>query len=218
MIGLLLFLGLAQSGVAEAGSETAGALVSYPETLNKSCRNGRAKHYDECSDQLKLFAAAAARARADNKVLLVSFGAEWCIWCHVFDAYVHGGKDKFTYTFGTPEEQEAKYTATLHERAKSDVSAEAEALRRFVAENFVLLHVDASHAPNGGELLKQTGASEHYEGGLPFIFTVNGDGKFDAEFDSSKVETRRDTNDPYRGYHRGKLLDELIRMRIAALR
>ncbi len=206
----------AQAGGGAAG--TPGKLVSYPQTFSASCRNGRATLYDECTDQLSLFAAAAARAKAENKVLLVSYGAEWCIWCHVFDAYLRGGKDKFTYTHGGPDEPDARYKTTLYERAQSDVSAEADALRRFAAENFVILHVDAQHAPNGDAVLKQTGAAEHLGSGIPFIFSVRADGKYAADFDHDKVESRRDTSDPYRGYHRDKLLAELVRMRDAALR
>src|SRR5262249_25473083 len=34
-------------------------------------------------------AAAAKRAAAEKKVVLVAFGASWCVWCRNFDAFVH---------------------------------------------------------------------------------------------------------------------------------
>lgn len=34
-------------------------------------------------------AAAVKRAAAEKKVVLVEFGASWCVWCKSFDAFVH---------------------------------------------------------------------------------------------------------------------------------
>ena len=217
ILGLIL-MGTAPGGAsAEEKGQRVQKLTGFPETLSKDCRDGRAKLYDECSDQLAIYAAAAKRAAAENKILLVSYGAEWCIWCHVFKAYVHGGKTKFTYTYATPDAIDEKSTATLYERERSDVSAKAEALRRFVAENFVIVHIEAQYAPNGEAVLKRTGADKHYTRGLPYIFTVSSDARFAAKFNPSLVETRRDTDDWYRGYDRGKLLALLSDMRKAAL-
>src|SRR5215467_14534017 len=65
-------------------------ITTVPAELDRACRRGRAKLYDECSDQLSLFETATTRAVAEGKVPLVSYGAEWCIWCHVFERYIHG--------------------------------------------------------------------------------------------------------------------------------
>ena len=64
------------------------APASYPLALDPTCRAGQAKLYDECGDQLALFDTAFEAATHDGKVLLVSYGAEWCVWCHVFDRTV----------------------------------------------------------------------------------------------------------------------------------
>lgn len=61
-----------------------GLVESFPKALDKDCRDGRAKTYDQCGDQFALFEEAFATAQAQEKVLLVSLGAEWCFWCHVF--------------------------------------------------------------------------------------------------------------------------------------
>jgi thiol:disulfide interchange protein len=34
-------------------------------------------------------AAAVKKAAAEKKVVLVEFGASWCVWCRSFDAFVH---------------------------------------------------------------------------------------------------------------------------------
>jgi len=85
------------SGISEK-EIAAIQITSFPEQIDRNCRNGKAKIYDECSDQIDLFEAAQSKAQAEGKITLVSYGAEWCIWCHVFDAYIHGQLDKFTYT------------------------------------------------------------------------------------------------------------------------
>jgi len=112
----------------------------------------------------------------------------------------HGAR--FTHTYASGRAPEDKFTATLYERQQADVSTEAAALQRFVAENFVIAHIDAQYAPNGQAVLKQTGAD--YPSGLPFIFTVDAQGRRAAELDHDLVETRRDTDDWYHGYHRGE--------------
>jgi thiol:disulfide interchange protein len=33
--------------------------------------------------------AAVASARAEHKVVLIEFGASWCVWCKSFNAFVH---------------------------------------------------------------------------------------------------------------------------------
>ena len=50
--------------------------VAYPEDITKNKK-------EEC-DQTKIFAAAAAKAKAENKPLVVVFGADWCGPCRKF--------------------------------------------------------------------------------------------------------------------------------------
>lgn len=190
-------------------------ITSLPGKIDRECRNGRAKIYDECSPQMDLFAEAQRRAKAENKVILVSYGAEWCIWCHVFDAYVHGYVDKFTYTYGAEGDDE-RVTHTMRERAKRDVSREAYDLKKYVSENFILVHIDYEHSPDGDDVLSQADAWDDFANFIPYIFTVNTDGKYAAAFNHDDAEVRRDTYDWYRGYDRVQLLDQLKAMRGAA--
>jgi len=218
MYVLITAAGLLWSNPAFISPATAEPLIKLPETPIRSCRRGRAKLYDECSNQKRLFAAALDRANAEGKTLLVSYGAEWCIWCHVFDAYLNGEKSRFSYKFASPDAPNMFRRATLYEREKSDVSAKAAALQNFAANNFVLVHIDAQYAPRGDAVLKRTRALAHYNGGLPFIFTVNKSGRYAAHLFYNRVETRRDSTDWYRGYNRQKLIAELKRVKAAAQR
>jgi len=206
------------SALARSGDSPplAHAYAGFPLEIDSKCRDGKAQIFDECGDQLALFKTALARANLEHKVLLVEFGAEWCIWCHVFDAHINGEHHRFTYTYGTPDEPESRQTTTFKEGKGADARA-ANALREFVAANFVIVHIDAAYAPNSDHVLEASGASERYDETLPFIFSVDQRGKFAQKFMSDAVEKRRDTeSDWYRGYDRAGLLAQLTSMRDAA--
>lgn len=190
------------------------AYDNFPKTLDKSCRKGDALIYDECSDQSKLFKAALAKAREENKSLLVSYGAEWCIWSHVFDAYINGKTTVFNYTYALPDAPEHKMHATLFEHESSDVSKLAKALNHYVNDNFVVVHIEANFAEKSSlPILVKTRAIEAYSGGVPYNFVVDAKGLYVGHIDPDEVEVRRDTADWYRGYDRQKLLEELKHLR-----
>ena len=190
-------------------------LTTLPQTPIQGCRGGKAKLYDECHAQAPIFDAALRKARGQGKTLLVSYGAEWCIWCHVFHAYVKGEHSTFTHPYSDEADAE-RYSATIHERAESDPSGPAADLAAFVAENFVLVHIDSRYAEDGWDVLAAAGATDGYGNWLPYIFTVDADGRFAAALDHERVETRRDTDDWFRGYDRTALKAELARMKEAA--
>lgn len=191
------------------------AYVSFPEKIDSLCREGNARLFDECGDQSALFAAALARAKSEGRVLLVEYGAEWCIWCHAFDAHINGEHDRFRYTYGTPDEPQARYTRTFREEASADIAL-ATSLRDFVAASFVVVHIDAQYAPQGDAVLAASGADEYFEGAIPFVFTVDPDGRFVASLDPDVSEKRREGMDWYRGYDRTNLIRQLTAMRDAS--
>lgn len=187
-----------------------------PEQIERSCRGGRAALYDECGSQTKLLRQAIFHAETNGKVLLVSYGAEWCIWCHVFEQYIKGEHTTMTYRFSEPGDSNTE-EVTLQEKPDRDPTAEAAALTKFVADTFVLVHIESYYASDGYDVLTQTGADETFNGGLPYIFTINAEGQYAAHLQSSTVETRRDGwIDWYRGYDRPGLMAELARMADAA--
>ncbi len=198
-----------------AGAAGQDTVTTLPQTPVHDCRGGRARLYNECHPQVDIFDAALRTARSQDKVLLVSFGAEWCIWCHVFHAYLTGGHGAFTHNYAAEHGKE-RYSATIHERAAQDPSDAAAELAAFAAETFVLVHIDNRYAEDGFDVLDDSGALSAYQNALPFIFTVDADGRFVAAFDPARAETRRDSGDWFRGYDRAALRAELERMKEAA--
>lgn len=203
------------SGFFASHALAADPLTALPETPIQGCRGGKAKLYDECHAQAPIFDKALRTARGQGKVLLVSYGAEWCIWCHVFHAYVTGRHGSFTHPY-SDEDNTKRYSATIHERAESDPSGPASDLAAFVAENFVLVHIDSRYADDGWDVLDAAGATDGYGNWLPYIFTTDAEGQFAAALVSERVEIRRDTDDWFRGYDRDRLTAELSRMKEAA--
>lgn len=44
-------------------------------------------HYDPARDPFADFLAAQIDARTENKLVLLEFGGDWCIWCHRLDQF-----------------------------------------------------------------------------------------------------------------------------------
>lgn len=190
--------------------------VSYPVSIDPECRDGSARLFDECSDQVDLFHKALAHANAEGKVLLVEIGAEWCIWCHVFDAHINGDRRQFRYTYGTPEEPDARYTRVFNEGGDSSMES-ADALRDYVTSHFVVVHIDVQYAPRGFEVMELSNALDAYAQFIPFVYTVDAEGIFAKGFVQETVERRRDLGDWYRGYDRAGMLEQLKGMYDAAV-
>ncbi|MEM1086499.1 MAG: hypothetical protein AAGH90_02125 [Pseudomonadota bacterium] len=194
------------------------AITTFPISLDRQCRGGEQEMYDECGDQMDLFESAMIKANSQNKTLLVSFGAEWCIWCHVFDKYIKGEAGQFTYTFGEPGDARAQ-TETLYERRdEATARKEAKELNEFIAENFVLVHIESDYAPGGWDVLDQAGAANYFDNWVPFIFVTDRSGAFVAQLPHGPIEERRDGMfDWYRGYDRPLMLSRLRNMRESAV-
>ena len=48
--------------------------------------------YQACEDQMQRFASALEAAKAQDKVLLVVLGADWCPWCRALDKMLPSDK------------------------------------------------------------------------------------------------------------------------------
>lgn len=185
-------------------------VVHFPASIDRTCRAGDAELYDECGDQMALFRAALAEARRTGKTLVVSYGAEWCIWCHIFDAHLAGATGQYTY-------RAYDERLSMVERAATDVSADARRLNAFAARNLVIAHVEGDHAPGGVDVLRAVGIDPATVRGYPHIFSVTANGKVAGVFDHDTSEVRRDIPwDLYRGYDRKSLLVQLTQMKTAA--
>jgi hypothetical protein len=182
-----------------------GLAQHFPETIDRSCRNGRAKIYDECGSQMVLLQKAIQRAEAEGKIVLV----EWCVWCHSFNQTIKGMRGP-TVVF---HEGDAVDMGEL-DRSRPDL---AESLQTFVEETFVVVSIEAQYSPDGASVLAAVGSPEPF--GLPFVFSLK-DGRIAAimklEEELPGLELRSNYAPFYRGYDRAVLLDELTRLAEAA--
>ena len=208
---LLVFLFNALVSVDAQERSNLREIVKFPEKIDPACGDRLARIYDECGDQKVLFDRALQRARNEQKTLLISYGAEWCIWCHVFEKYIHGQVGRFEYNL------EGDDVALREKNVTNQVSLDAQSLNSFVADNIIVLHIESESAPGSYEVLEKTGAIDQYDGWLPLIFTVDEQGNFAKKLDHDKVEVRADGLFYwYRGYDRTVLLSELKSMVEAA--
>lgn len=206
IIGTLLAGSHASAATEIPGPAQGNPLVIVPAQVPAKCAR-RVNHpqvlFDVCRDQLKLLEEAKALARASGKSVLVSFGADWCIWCHVFEAHILGQYGSFTYT--TPE---GTWTMQEKDTAKGN-EAQAAAFKTFVASKFVVVNIAQEAGSSAEAVLKATGVDKQYSGSLPLIYVLDQNGRATGTLESPGVEVRRDTDDWYRGYDRAKLLNVL---------
>ncbi|HPE48639.1 MAG TPA: thioredoxin family protein [Hyphomonas sp.] len=180
----------------------AAGVVTYPLALDPACRDGRAKAYDQCSNQIDIYSAALEQARAENKALLVIIGAEWCTWCHAFDATLKGATANYDY---------------INRHKRGDVSQAALDLATYVAANFVVVHVEDDFAPGADEVIAAAGAQDYFQEKYPTIFAVGPDGKFAAKLNHPYVKILKQGLSSYHGYDRKLVFEELKRLHTAAL-
>lgn len=190
---------------------------TYPVSLSESCRGGVAKVYDECGSQMDIVISAFARAGETGKTLLLVYGAEWCIWCHVFDKYINGEHRAFSYEWeyeGEVQQWDMREQENL--RAKN----QARALNKFVADNFVVAHVEGYFSADGLDVIDAIGFDRDEIDFLPFIFSIDKSGQYAAHMLASDaipgLERRKDSGWEYRGFDRDILRAELIKLKSAA--
>lgn len=202
LVALLLAFALP----AHAESE----LEIFPKTISDDCFAGRAVSYDECGLQRLLFDRALNAANKSDKRLMIVYGAEWCIWCHVFKEHVKGHSGKFEYVI---EGQSGYY---MDEYATMIDRAQAAQIAAFTAKNFVIVNIEGQYSFDGQSVLQHTGADKHIGQAIPYIFVVDKNGGFIRDMPDSTenkdLEKRRDTDDWYRGYNRSVLLAELKKL------
>ncbi len=182
-------------------------LQVFPKTISNDCFAGRAVSYDECGFQRDLFDRALRAANKSDKRLLVVFGAEWCIWCHVFKEHLKGKSGQFNYTIA------GQTGYKMDERATDGDRAMATKLSTFASENFVIVNIEGQHSFDGDSVLSYTGADAFIGSTIPYIFVVDQYGEFlramPSNAENKVMVKRREGDDMYRGYNRAELMKQL---------
>jgi hypothetical protein len=179
--------------------------VAYlPAAPDASCEGRQVKIYDACSPQMEIYGLAMFEAAQSGKVALVVYGAEWCIWCHVFDQHLEGRHGEFRYNL---EGQRTDYREPLMDIERSTVLA----LNAFAADNLLLTYVNAD-AADGEAVLERAGIDPETVEELPLIFALDNRGKAARVMSQQAVISRAGLFSSYIGYDRRKLLAELEAM------
>jgi len=193
------------------------AVETYPQSISKGCRKAIAKIYDQCSDQNKILQQALISSHATGKSILVIYGAESCIWCHVFDKYINGLSHNYNYAY---EYENEIYTWDMRERSNPDARAEAKLLNEYVANNFIIVHIEGEFSPNGIDVIASTGMNINKITYYPFIFVLDKQGNYVKHMLAytaiKDLEIREDSGREYRGFDRKILLAELKKLRSAS--
>lgn len=182
--------------------------TQLPLNPSATCRGQESLLFDECSSQRELFEDAKELAADQGKQLIVVYGAEICVWCHVFAAFVQGGSGRFEYQIRARQE-------VFVEQAPASQTP-PEALERYIARNIVLFYMEGRHAGDGYAVLEEIGAEPHFDGILPFVFSLNDEDNYSTSMstlvDREALYVRRSEPDKYYGFNREILLSELRRI------
>ncbi len=207
---LFIFFVSSSSGVAAK----LFPLDIYPSSISSDCRGGSAKIYDECSDQIMILKNALMKANAEKKSVLVVYGAEWCIWCHVFDKYARGESRKHDYEWVYENE---KLNWKMYEKENVNLENEALMLNKYISENFVISYIESNFSPNGIEAINSIGIDGKRISFYPFFFVLNNQGDYAGHmlpYNAVKgLEKREDSGNDFRGFNRTVLLSELKELR-----
>lgn len=213
---IVLLIGMALSYGAVAGTDNTEQqhpmpISHFPETLREDCRDGKAKLYDECGDQVEILTRAITAAKAQNKRVLIIYGGEWCIWCHVLDKYLQGQVAHFDYHWREKSGGEV-YHWPMQEAIHASEAADAMALNHYIAKHFVLAHIEGDMS-NGAEALAMTGLNPKDAYYYPFVLVLDREGRYAGHLPPASsvdnMEVRSSGGQEYRGYDRKILLREL---------
>jgi thioredoxin-related protein len=71
----------------------ASAAVAFVLLLSSNGRSAEDLGYDPKADPFAQLAQGVALAKAQDKLVLLISGGDWCVWCHYLNAFVKGNAD-----------------------------------------------------------------------------------------------------------------------------
>lgn len=144
----------------------ARAITVLPDEPRDSCQGVYAKLYNPCIPQAGILDEAIREAESSGKVVVVAYGAEWCIWCHILYYHLDGAYGEFRYRL--PGWRIVEMDEPLRNVSREDVVA----LNHFVADNVVLAYI-SDDADDGYSVLERTGAHTSFPNALPFVYSLD---------------------------------------------
>lgn len=178
-----------------------------PEEPRSTCKGVYAKLYNACIPQAGILDEAMREAAESGKVVVVAYGAEWCIWCHVLYYHLDGAYGEFRYRL--PGWRIVEMDEPLQNVSREDVVA----LNHFVADNVVLAYI-SDDAEDGYSVLERTGADTSFPNALPFVYSLDRRGQA-VRIMGDEVSFRSSAglfSKTFSGYDRRKLLAEFQTM------
>ncbi|MFB6348347.1 hypothetical protein ACFBZI_02635 [Moraxella sp. ZJ142] len=208
-IGLLFGLAITACSFAKTTALETKPIEHYPKTPNANCRDGLAKLHDECGDQVVIIKNAIHAAKQQNKNVLLIYGGEWCIWCHVLDRHFNGEVQTHDYVWRDGDDGLSEWV--MHENIAQDDIDNAIKLNHYVADNFVIAHIDGDYT-NGLQALSYVGFHNEVFA-YPTVIILNKQGKYAGHLPPTGLidglQIRTMNGQEYRGYDRVKLLQVL---------
>ena len=166
-------------------------LVSYPNVALLCPKQPAGNLFATCLPQEKVFQKARAHAAAENKLLLVDYGADSCIWCGVIDRYFDGD-------IGVQHEQIDHLDFGLSGQ-----------LARTMSKTFILVHINSEVEAEARQVMAGIGAEAVVGGPIPAFIAL--DPATGATERAYLEKAENPVAGEYHGYDRGKLLTELRR-------
>ncbi|UNU74183.1 thioredoxin family protein [Moraxella nasovis] len=211
-VGLLFGLAISACSFADTTAPTIKPIEHFPKTPDVNCRDGNAKLHDECGDQVLIIKNAIATAQSQNKNVLMIYGGEWCIWCHVLDRYFNGKIQTHDYVWRDSNGDLSQWV--MNENITQNDIDNAIKLNHYVADNFVIAHIDGDYA-NGEQALDYVNFTDEIVV-YPTIMVLNKQGKYAHHMPPTSfidgLQIREVDGQPYRGYDRAILLQELQKL------
>ncbi len=216
-------LGLAALGITSMSRssdiEELAIIESFPKYLPNDCRGSKARLYNECGSQAEILVSAINAARKSEKTTLLLYGAEWCVWCFILNDTLNG---QFHSSYFEYERDDSTGKWGVQEKTDVTVSERAQSLNAYVAQHFVIAHIEAEHAPDGAATVDAIGFDSDNIEFYPFMATLNNNGEYTDHLFGYQVmsqnSNRKDRNGRLlKQFDRAELLRRLKLMRAAAI-